>query len=153
MHRLRSLARIAIEGSLILPGCPDDTGESIGERDGGLVVTALALAVKRPAAQPIERVSGALGAMSCEQCRSSTVHEQCSQIGVALLGDFAQATLLCAGPLVRSEAQPGGEMPAGGESLNIADNGAGSAVLVKAPMPGIWRSCWTRTSARVRALS
>jgi hypothetical protein len=114
---------IAIEGSLVLPSCPDDSGESIGERDGGLVVTALALAVERPAAQPIEGVPGALGAMSCEQCRSCTVHEQCSQVSVALLGDFSQATFFGTRAFVGSEAEPGGEVTARGEALDIADHG------------------------------
>ena len=122
IHRLRCRAPIAIEGSLILPGRPDDSGESISERDGGLVVTALTFTVERPAAQPIERMSGTFSAMCREQSRASAVNEQSAQIHIALFGDLSQSALFCTGALVRSEAQPGSEMTARGEALDIADD-------------------------------
>jgi len=43
-------APIAVEGSLVCPGRPDNSREAISERDSGLVVTALALAIESPPA-------------------------------------------------------------------------------------------------------
>src|ERR1700732_1394806 len=98
----------------------------------------------------IEWVSRALGTMRTEQRGSSTVYDEGSQVDIALLGDFSEPALLCTRALVGRKAQPGREVTA---RRWISPTMARSAVLVSAPMPGIWRNCWTRTSWRVRALS
>src|SRR5258708_34418503 len=45
---------VAIEGSLILPGRPDNAGYLGGECHGSLVVTAASFGFERPGAQPIQ---------------------------------------------------------------------------------------------------
>jgi len=104
-----------------------------------------------PSGATIEAVPGPFGAMGGEQCWIEHRDERVRRYVSPCL-NLSQSTPLCTGALAGSEAQPGSEMTAGGEALDIADNGRANAVLVNAPMPGICRSCWTRTSARVRAL-
>ena len=91
-------------------------------------MTALTFTVERPAAQPIDRTSGTFSAMCCEQSGSSAVNEQRAQTHIALFGDLSQSTLFGTGALVGSEAQPGSEMTARGEALDIADDGASKRI-------------------------
>src|SRR5580658_6445779 len=58
---------VAIEGAFVLPGCPDDAGEAVGECDRGFVVTALAFAVQRPVPQAVEGFAGTLRPVGREQ--------------------------------------------------------------------------------------
>jgi hypothetical protein len=83
----------------VLPGRPDDAGESVGECDGGFVVTALAFAVQRPVPQAVEGFAGALRPVGREQCRASPVHQERSAVHIPLLGDFAEAPPLGTGAL------------------------------------------------------
>jgi hypothetical protein len=69
-------------------------------------------------------VPGALSAMRGEQRRASAMHEERPQISIALLGDLSQSAFLGTRALVRSKAQPGGEVTARREALDIADDGA-----------------------------
>ena len=66
--------------------------------------------------------------MCCEQSGSSAVNEQRAQTHIALFGDLSQSTLFGTGALVGSEAQPGSEMTARGEALDIADDGASKRI-------------------------
>ena len=52
---LKGWLGFAAEVSIESPSSPDDTSEFVGERDGGLVVTAPLLKLERPSAQTIER--------------------------------------------------------------------------------------------------
>src|SRR5213079_1637597 len=57
---------VAIEGALVLPGRPYDTGEAVGECDGGFVVPPHAFAVQRPVPQAVEGFAGAQRATPSE---------------------------------------------------------------------------------------
>jgi len=76
-----------LEGALIEPETPCDASEPIGERDGGLVVAAAELDAQGPALESV----GLVGPVSGEERRAGAVGEQHTEVGVASLGDAAEA--------------------------------------------------------------
>lgn len=114
---------IAIERSLVLPSRPHNASEAVSESNGCLDVTCTALAVECPATQAVKEFSGFFGASGGEQRRAGAVHEECSQIYIAALGDCPEPTRLGTGSLASDQPQPGGEVPAAGEALDVAGAG------------------------------
>lgn len=46
---------VAVEGSLVFPGGPDDPRQAIGESHGGTISTAPLLTIERPLLQSMQR--------------------------------------------------------------------------------------------------
>lgn len=72
-----------------------------------------------PRTLPIRRTAVALQAMSGQQRRACTVHQQSAQVHVALFGDAAEATALTAGVLARCQSQPEGKASCAGEAPDV----------------------------------
>ena len=69
--------------TLFVEDDPGKAGELVGERDGGLVVSASLLEFECPAPEAI----GLLLALGGPEDGASTVDEERSQVGIASLGD------------------------------------------------------------------
>jgi hypothetical protein len=108
----------------MFPGCPDEAGKPIRQRDGRLVVSPLALTVECPTTQAVDGLSRPLGTMGRERCRSGAMHEERSQVCIPLFGYFAQPAFLCARALIGSQTEPRSEVAAGRKALYVADDGA-----------------------------
>ena len=77
-----------MEGTLIAPDSPSDSGGAVGEGDGGDVVAAGLGGSDSPGLELI----GHLDTVSSEESGSGTVNEEHTCIGIAALGDATHAT-------------------------------------------------------------
>ena len=108
-----------LEVAVVLPDGPGDAGELVGEGDGGLVVAELALEAQRPGAQAV----AVLHALGVPEDRARAVDEEHAQVGVAALGDPAEASAQAARVLAGCQADEAGHVAAGGEARGVADEG------------------------------
>ena len=101
----------------------------MGERDGGFVVSSLAFAFQGPSPEVIQGSTGPLCSMSCEQRGASPMHDQGSKVDITALTDASESAVLSTGVFTGGEPEPGSEVSAGREALDIAyrrpDGGAG----------------------------
>ena len=107
------------EVDVVLPDSPDNAGQLVGEGDGGFVVTAEFLEMQGPDAQTVW--GGAL--LGGPEDGACAVDEEHAQVDVAALADGAEAADETAGVLTRGQPQIAGEVTAGGETLNVPDEG------------------------------
>src|SRR5207245_11020170 len=107
------------EVDVVLPDSPDDAGQLVGEGDGGLVVTAQALDLKGPGTQAI-RVGPRRGP---PENGAGAVSEEHAEIDVTALADGSEPADETTGVLARCQAEVAGEVTAGGEALDVADEG------------------------------
>lgn len=108
----------------IFPDRPNDTGEFIGQSNGGNIMTSLFFDSKHPSPKPVwgwvcfgTREDGA-GAMDKKH----------AQISIPPFGDTTEAALIAAGVFPGSESEEAGEVAGCWESMDIAnksDQGSG----------------------------
>jgi len=84
-------APVTVEGSFVFPGGPDDTSQTIGERDSGFVMSPLPFAIERPALQSVETLAGSLRPVSTLQRGACAVDDQGFADTRRLLWRFCQA--------------------------------------------------------------
>src|SRR5512145_1056903 len=99
------------------PNRPDDAGELVGQRDGGLVVTALLLEPQGPGPQAVGGVTG----LCLPQDGPSAVRQEHSDVDVATLADRAESPAKAARAFTRGESEVAGEVPRGGEAFDVSD--------------------------------
>ena len=110
---------LLLEAGFGSPHGPDDARELVGQRDGGLVVTAELLKLEGPGAQAI----GSGQAMGVAEDGAGAVDEEHAEVRVTTLADRAEVTGGAAGVFAGSEAEVVGEAAAGAEAVDIADEG------------------------------
>ena len=116
---LRKWLGLAVEVSVVPPGCPHDACELVGESHGSLVVAASLLNIECPEAQPIERFASPLGGSRGDEDCPRAVDEQGPQVRIALLADAPETSSFTGGVLARCKANPAGEVPRRGEALDV----------------------------------
>jgi len=109
------------EGRPSSPYRPGNARELVGERHGGLVVTAQPFELQGPAAEPV----GGRGRLrlGVPEHRACPVNQEHAQIGVTALTDGAEAPPRARGVFAWREAQVAGEVPRRGKARHVADGG------------------------------
>ena len=79
---------VPLEGTLVAPNAPSDSSDAIGEGDGGDIVAPGLGGSDGPGLELI----GLLGAVSCDEGGTGSVDEEHAGVGIAALGDAAEAT-------------------------------------------------------------
>ena len=111
--------RDPLEGTLVAPNAPSDSGDAIGEGDGGDVVAAGSLGSDGPGLESV-RLRDAVGG---KESGTGAVDEEHASVGIAALGDATHATAQAGGSLFGGEAEVVGQTSTGPESADIADRG------------------------------
>jgi len=108
-----------MEGTLVAPNAPSDSGDAIGEGDGGDVVAAGSLGPDGPGLESVRLRD----AVSGKESGTGAVDEEHASVGIAALGDATHATAQAGGGLFGGEAEVVGQTSSRPESADIADRG------------------------------
>lgn len=99
------------------PSGPDDTGDFIGESDGGFVVTTRLFDAQRPGSETVR----GLAFLGVTDNGTGSMDEEHSQVTVTALGDPSESSMGSAGVFPGSEAEVAGEMARGGKTMNVTN--------------------------------
>src|SRR5206468_2606961 len=108
-----------LEVAAVLPGGPGDAGELVGQGDRCLVVSNASLELERPGPEAIVF----LRLLSVAENGPRSVDQEHTDVGVSALGDATEPALHPARVFPGGEPEVAREVAAGGETVNVADEG------------------------------
>ena len=109
------------EGDVLMPDGPDDAGQFIGHRAGGLVISATVGDGDRPRLDRRERLVGSAATIRGRQHGARPMGQQIPEIAVAPFTNAAQVAAARRRMLTRRQPQPPSELARAPEGVDRAD--------------------------------